>query len=78
MVWMIGISCIGIAHQVSMLSPFLDYLQEGNLMSTLHIMGYLKQKNNSSLFLDPTYTVTDKNTFNDVSYCKDLFGDAIK
>ena len=41
-------------------------------------MVYLKQKNNSRLFLDPTYPAIDKTTFDDGADWKEFCGDATK
>ena len=45
-------------------------------MDALHIMVYLKQKNNSRLFLDPTYPVINKTTFNYGADWKEFYVDA--
>ena len=47
-------------------------------MIALHVMAYLKHKDNSHLFLDPTYPLIDKKRFNDGADCKELYGNATK
>ncbi len=45
--WMVEIGCVDIMVEVSMLSSHLTLPRKGHLEAALHIMGYLKQKNNS-------------------------------
>ena len=59
-----------------MLSLFLAYPWEGNLVAAFNIMAYLKQKQNYSLFLDPTYPVINKATFNYGVDWKEFYVDA--
>jgi hypothetical protein len=60
---MCEIGRIDIATDVSLLSSHLAYPQEGHLDAALHIMGYLKLKNNSRLIFDPSYPVIDEDSF---------------
>ncbi len=53
--WMIELSRVDIATEISLLSLHLAYPREGHLDTALHVMGYLKQKHNSQLIFDPTY-----------------------
>ena len=47
-----------------MLSSHNVYPREGHFEAALHIMAYLKGKNNSRLALDPNYPDIDYETFN--------------
>ena len=76
--WMVEIGCIDISTKVLMISLFLSYPQEGHLVATLHIMAYLKQKQNYRLFLEPTYPVIYKTTFNGGADWKEFYGDSNK
>jgi hypothetical protein len=60
---MCEIGRIDIATEVSLLSSHLAYPREGHLDAALHIMGYLKLKNNSRLIFDPSYPVIDEDSF---------------
>ena len=72
--WMIEIGRIDIATEVSMLSSYLAYPRVGHLEAALHIMGYLKNKHNSRLFLDPTYPTIDHSSFNDGADWREFYG----
>jgi hypothetical protein len=72
--WMCEIGRIDIATEVSLLSSHLAYPREGHLDAALHIMGYLKLKNNSRLIFDPTYPVIDEDSFQHHEW-EELYGD---
>jgi hypothetical protein len=56
--------CIDIATEVLLLSLHLAYPHdEGHLDAALHVMGYLKLKNNLQLVFDPTFLHIDDSTF---------------
>jgi hypothetical protein len=61
--WMVELGRVDIATEVSLLSSFLAYPQEGHLETALHIMGYLKNKHNTRLVFDPTYPDIDYRDF---------------
>ena len=73
--WMVEIGRIDIATECSLLSPHLEYPREGHFKCALHMMSYLKRKNNSQLFFDPTYPDIDFDTFNDGAEWKKFYGD---
>jgi hypothetical protein len=54
---------VDIATEVSLLLSYLSYPREGHLETTLHIMGYLKNKHNTRLIVDPTYPNINKGYF---------------
>lgn len=74
--WIVEIGRIDIATEISMLSSFLAYPREGHLEAALHVMGYLRQKHNSRLFLDPTYPVIERANFNDGADWKEFYHEA--
>jgi hypothetical protein len=49
--------------KISMLSSYLAYPCEGPLETALHVMGYLKLKDNSRLIIDPAYPDIDQVAF---------------
>ena len=53
--WMVELSRVDIATEISLLSSHLAYPREGHLEAALHVMGYLHLKHNSRLIFDPTY-----------------------
>ena len=59
MIWMIDLGRIYIAVEVSQLSSFLAMPRQGNIVNALHIMSYLKIKQNSRFVLDPSYPGID-------------------
>ena len=71
---MVEIGSIDIATEVYLLSSHLAYPREGHLGATLHVMAYLKQKNNSRLVFVPTYPKIDEIIFKDWDW-KDFYGD---
>ncbi len=74
MQWMCEIGHIDIATEVLLLSLHLAYPREGHLDATLHIMGYLKLKNNSCLIFDPSYPVIDEDSFQQHKW-EEFYGD---
>jgi hypothetical protein len=72
--WMCEIGRIDIATEVSLLSSHLAYPREGHLDAALHIMGYLKLKNNSRLIFDPSYPVIDEDSFQHHEW-EEFYGD---
>jgi hypothetical protein len=56
---MVELRRIDIATEVSLLSSHLAYPHEGHLETALHIMPYLRQKHNTRLIFDPTYSKID-------------------
>ena len=52
---MVEIIRIDIATEVSMMSSHNAYPREGHFETVLHMMGYLKGRNNSRLAMDPNY-----------------------
>ena len=61
--WMVDLGKIDIAVEVSQLSSFLAMPRQGHLVNALHIMSYLKIKQNSMLVLDPSYPGIDMSEF---------------
>ena len=59
--WMPELGRIDIIIKVSLLSSHLAFPREGHLDATVHIMAYVRQKNNSRLVYDPTYPDIDHN-----------------
>ena len=52
---MVELGRIEIVTEVSILSSHNTYLHEGHILSALHIISYLKGRNNSRMALDRTY-----------------------
>ena len=52
---MVDLGRIDIAVEVLQISSFLAMPRQGHLVNKLHVMSYLKIKNNSRLVLDPSY-----------------------
>ena len=75
MSWMVEIGRIYIETEVSLLSSYLFFPWEGHLEAALHVIAYLKQKHNSQLVFDPTYTKINEIIFKDCDW-KDFYGDA--
>ena len=73
--WMCEIGRIDINTEVSILSSFLAYPREGHLEAACHIMGYLKHKHNSRMFLDPSDPGIDPTIFNDGVDWSEFYGD---
>jgi hypothetical protein len=63
MQWMVELSRVDIATEISLLSSHLAYPRVGHTEVTLHVMGYLKQKHNTRLVFDPTYPTIDMDSF---------------
>ncbi len=61
--WMVEISRVDIATEVSMLSLYLALPWEGHLEAALHIMGYLQLKHNSRLVFDRMYPTIVESDF---------------
>ena len=51
--WLIEVGRIDITHSVTLLSSFLVAPREGHLFEVFHVFGYLKQRMNFCLILDP-------------------------
>ena len=73
--WIVELGRIDINTEVSLLSSFLAYPREGHFEAALHIMGYLRQKHNSRMFMDPSYPKIDRSTFNDGADWKEFYGE---
>ncbi|KAL7526268.1 LOW QUALITY PROTEIN: hypothetical protein ACHAXR_003858, partial [Thalassiosira sp. AJA248-18] len=58
--WIVELGRIDINTKVSLLSSYLAHPREGHLETAIHVMGYLRQKHNSRLFMDPCYPKIDK------------------
>ena len=54
--WMVEIGRIDISTEVSQLLSHLAYPWEGHIEAAFHVMAYLKQKLNSRLLFDTTYS----------------------
>jgi hypothetical protein len=54
---------VNIATEISLLSSHLAYPCMGHLEVALHVMGYLKQKNNTQFVFNPTYPTIDMDSF---------------
>ena len=76
--WMVEIGRIEIATECSLMSSYLAYTHKGHFECDLHMMGYLKWKQNSRLFSDPKYPDIDIDTFNDGADWKTFYGDVTK
>ncbi len=61
--WMVKLSRIDIATEVSLLSSHLAYPCEGHLETALHMISYLHHKNNKRLIFDPAYPKNDMESF---------------
>jgi hypothetical protein len=68
--WMVELSCIDIATEVSLLSSHLAYPCKGDLETALHIMSYLSQKHNKRLIFNPTYPKIDMGQFPQYNWTK--------
>ena len=60
---MIEIGCVNINTKVSLLSSYSVMPRQGHLEEALHIMVYLKLRNNSMLMFDPFYPNIDHNNY---------------
>ena len=60
---MVELGRIDIMTEVSMLALQLDMPREGHIEEVLHIFGYLRQKHNSRLAFDPTYSPIEMSDF---------------
>ena len=76
--WMVEIGRIEIATECSLLLSHLAYPRGGHFKCALHMMSYLKWKQNSWLFFDPTYPDIDFDTLNDGAEWKTFYGDVTK
>ena len=63
MKWIVELGRIDIAVEVSQLSSFLAMPSQGQRVTALHIMFYLKIRHNSRLMLDPSYPGIDMSEF---------------
>ena len=61
--WIVEISWIGIATEVSMMSSYNAYPREGHFETVLHMMGYLKGRHNPRLSMDPNYPTVNEDGF---------------
>ena len=77
MSWMVKIGRIDIVTEVSLLSSHLAYPRVGHIEAALCLMDNLKQKHNSRLVFDTTFTKCFESIFKDC-YWKDFYGDAKK
>lgn len=73
--WMVEIGRIDINTEVSILSSFLAFPREGHLEAAIHIMGYLRHKHISRMFLDPSYPGIDTSIFNRGADWAEFYGD---
>ena len=75
MMWMVELGRIDIAVEVSQISSFLAMSRQGHLVNALHIMSYLKIKNNPRLVLDPSYPGIEMSEFNSNENWAPFYGD---
>ena len=61
---MVGIGCIDIATEVSMLISYLIMTRKGHLECALYMMSYLLKKHDYYLVFDQTYPDISWNAFN--------------
>ena len=73
--WIVELGRIDILTETSMLASHLALPREGHLEAVFRIFGYLKNKHNSRLCLDPTYPTIDLGDFVNCDW-KDFYGDA--
>jgi hypothetical protein len=73
--WMVELGRVDTAIEISLLSSHLAYPRAGHLEVALHVMGYLKQKNNTQLVFDPTYPTIDIDSFPQYDWTE-FYGDA--
>ena len=73
--WMVELGRIDIAVEVSQLSSFLAMPRQGNIVTALHIMYYLKIWHNSKLVLNPSYPGIDMYDFNSNENWASFYGD---
>ena len=73
--WMVELGRIDIAVEVSQLSSFLAMPRKGHLEAATHIMSYLRNKHNSRLVLDPTYSRIDYSEFKSNEDWAAFYGD---
>jgi hypothetical protein len=62
--WAVEIGRVDITTEVSMLAAHMALPRSGHLDAALRIFAYLKQKHNSRLVFDPTYSQVDETEFN--------------
>ena len=72
--WMVELGRIDIAVEVSQFSSFVAMLRPRNLVNELHVMSYLKIKQNSRLVLDPSYPGIDMYEFKSNENWAPLYG----
>jgi hypothetical protein len=63
MQWMIELGCIDVAIKILLLLSHLAFPRLGHLLTALHVMANLKQKNNSRLVFNLTYPAIDLSMF---------------
>ena len=76
MSWMVELGRVDIAVEVYQLSSLLAIPRKGYMLSALHIMSYLKIRQNSCLFLDPSYADIHLSEFNSYEKWTAFYGDS--
>ena len=71
--WMVELGRVDMITEVNMLAAHLALPRQGHLDAVFHIYGYLKNKYNSRLVLDPTYKEIDESQFVECDW-KDFYG----
>ena len=76
--WMVELGRVDISVEVSQLSSFLVMPHKGHMVSTLHIMYYLRIKHNSLLLLGPSYNYINLSEFKSYENWTAFYGDAVE
>jgi len=61
--WIVELGRIDVIAEVSILAGYLCNPRDGHMDAALHLYGYLKQKHNARLVLDPSYPEIDQSKF---------------
>ena len=74
--WMVELGRVDIAVEVYQLLSLLAMPRKGYMLSALHIMSYLRIRQNSCLVLDPSYPDIHLSEFNSYEKWTAFYGDA--
>ena len=72
--WIVELGRIDITCEVSMMASMMALPREGHLDQLFHIFGYLKNKHNAELVLDPTVPDIDEQLFPKEDWSHTAFG----